>query len=296
MLIGGIILVFGNLLASVCGIIALIGAIIAFIGFYKIYTDKEYFPEPHPSNMKLSLGLYILGFILVFIGIIFIVASAFGMAGELLSTSPDYEAAWDGFISDTLAGMVFAAIGSFFWFIARYKLLVELIPFERKSLLNAAIVVSIALMFIGMIISVQMINNMRDDMDGMNEYASFAEEEDELDEFTARMEESSSENTGLQWGSRGLSLIGEILFLLCIYYTWDHHKKNPQLRSPYPGQSSGGYPPYPPPPYSSPHTPHPSPRRSGDTAYGYPPPPAYDQYNEDPYKKNLYGYSEKLKY
>jgi hypothetical protein len=44
------------------GLIGLIGAILALVGFFGIYKDRDRWGEEHAHSVRLSLGLYIIGY------------------------------------------------------------------------------------------------------------------------------------------------------------------------------------------------------------------------------------------
>jgi uncharacterized BrkB/YihY/UPF0761 family membrane protein len=236
MLIAGVLVLIGGF---VCGVISIIGYILALVGFFKIYSDKEAFPEPHPNNMRQSLIFYILGIIVIIIGIVVVVISAFILVmavGEDTSISE----AFDVFIFYLLIGIIISLIGGILWVFGRYKLLYSLMPEDKKSLLNIAMVIVILSMILGMIVLSILFNNMKGAFEDVDEEEKLTEKN--LQKYLTKFQTEAISFTLL---SGVLSIISEILFIICFYFAYDYQKQNPQLRT-------GGRPympeePYPPP-------------------------------------------------
>jgi len=206
MLIGGLIILVGTLVSDVCAAIALIGYILAIIGFWKIYQDRQSYPEPHQSNMSVSLIFYVLGFIFLIIGVIIIASAIFNWANQMANGSGSAEEAWEGFISSTMAGIILFGIGGFLWLIARYKLLIELIPLDKKALLNGAVILALLLSVVGLALSFQVTSDMKNLADGMDELQDSDDEQAVLDEYVVRLEEFERENRGLNYTSKGMTV------------------------------------------------------------------------------------------
>ena len=81
MLIAGILIIIGQF---ICFIISIIGSILALVGFIRIYMDRYSYPDPHRTNMKISLIFYILGIILSIIGIIALFSATFSWAYSIM--------------------------------------------------------------------------------------------------------------------------------------------------------------------------------------------------------------------
>ncbi len=258
MLIAGILILVG---ALVCGVISFIGYILAIIGFYKIYTDRNSYDEPHPSNMKLSLVLYILGIILVIVGAILIVIATFSLVFSMIEGN--LTSAFNSFLLYIVIGALIATIGEILWVFGRYKLLVKLMPVDRIGFLQAAVVIVIIVSIIGLIVVPILFSGLQGAFKGLD-----VEDEESTEELQRNINKFSEKTSGISWLNAGLGIISQILFILCFYFAYDYQKKNPQLRkggTPYPSPLSHTTPPpgYPPPGYSPP------------PGYGSPPPPGY---------------------
>lgn len=238
MLIAGILILIGSF---VCGIISIIGYILALVGFFKIYSDRHMYPEPHPSNMSTSLIFYLLGIIIVIIGIVFIVASAFILAASLVNNK-DLSGAFDSFLLYIVIGTAIILIGGLFWVFGRYKLLSSLMPEDKISFLNIAMVIVIVSMVIGLITIPILFSSLEGTFEDIDKDEEELTDKD-INKYTAEIQ---AKTIGFTLINGALSIISEILFIICFYFAYDHQKRNPQLRTG--GTPFKPEPYYPPPP------------------------------------------------
>jgi MFS family permease len=179
--------------------LAVIGWIISGVGFFMVFGDRYAYPEPHPTNMKFSLFFYISGIIMLIVGGISL------FIGALSGFPFDFyyeESTPIGSIFFIIVTISITILGSVFMFLGRYKLLVELLPPDKKGLLRFAMIfvlvsIVLVLLFFYMIVRSR------------------------LEFIVALMP---------LLGIVLLAAINHILFLYLFYSAHDHQKRNPQLR------------------------------------------------------------------
>jgi hypothetical protein len=227
MIIALILTIIGTLF-SVCGILTIIGLVIAAIGFLKIYNDRFSYPEPHFSNVEISLKFYIIGWIILFIVAFYIVGEAFSFATKMIDYSTSASDAFDSLLLHSLYASIIGFVGTIFIVLARYKLLIELIPPNLKNFLYFTVIITIVISIV--IIAVNFA--MYDQLTG-----SFEEKEDEIfgdEENLDRnerlkknqelLEEFQTDLQGYQWLTGGLTSLTYLLFILCFYFAYNHQK------------------------------------------------------------------------
>lgn len=246
MLIAGVIIIIGDFLGAfnICGLISFIGYIIALVGFWKIYSDRGSYPEPHTTNMKHSLIFYVLGIILVIIGIVMIVVGALTFTFQAIEQGAD-SSDFESFLFNTIIAGVIVSIGSLLWVFGRYKLLVGLMPENKIGFLKAAVILVIIVMIIGIIGLGIVYSGLKGEFKDFKIEPSEGDiSEDSLDNLTAALADFEKKTWGIDIINLALSIISQILFLLCFYFAYDYQKNNPQLR-----KGSTPYPSTHPPPY-----------------------------------------------
>lgn len=275
MLVAGFLFFIGTLIPF-CGLLVIVGMVIAVWGFMKIYNDRSSYDEPHPSNTELAMKFYIIGWIIVIAVVIFIIAEAFSFAQKVIDEEASISEAFGTLLLNALYASVVGFVGTLFIVLARFKLLIGLMPPNRRNILYLAVILVVIISIIVIAVNFAIYDQNTD---------SFKEKEEEIfgdDENLSRTErheknqellgEFEAEMQGLQWLANGLSAFTYLLFILCFYLAYDYQKQNPQLRKDrYPPQPPSG-PPYP----RGPLEPRPT------------------QY-ENEYNINRWGYSDKLK-
>lgn len=222
MLVAGIIILLATL-SSVCAVLAIVGYIFALMGFLKIYRDRFSYPEPHPSNMRMSFLLYLIGLLITIACIFAIAAMAFWMVGAIM-TGGSISDAFDKFITNMFAIIAVMIIGSLCIIIARYKLLVGLMPPNRKGLLKMTMVVLVIVTLIGMVSGYILFNSLIGSVKDSSESTDNTAALKNLTEFQTK-------SSILSLINEAVSVLSELLFVLCFYFAYDYQKNNPQLRT-----------------------------------------------------------------
>ena len=100
--------------------------------------------------MKLSLILYIAGVICYILGIIIIVIGTVGFVFAALSGN--ISDAFESFLLNIVISVIIMMVGELLMIFGRYKLLIELMPADRRGLLKAAVIISILILISGILI------------------------------------------------------------------------------------------------------------------------------------------------
>lgn len=269
MLIAAGLIIFGTLV-PVCGLLAFIGWILAIVGFFKIYKDRDRYPEPHPSNMSQSLALYMLGAIIIILSVVIIVIGTISMVFSFMDSSASAGDMFSTLLDYVIYGGIMGAVGSFFMIIARYKLLVALMPPDKITLLQGVTAFTVVVTIVGLIMLFVLMPAMRDMVDDLAKEYETADDTDEeisAEEIQKRVTAFEEETQTLTWVNTGVSVAAQGLIAICFYLAYDFQKSKPPAAfgapagapagsgydrprppPPPPSYSSGGYPPPPPPP------------------------------------------------
>ncbi len=221
MFIAGILIIVGQL---VCSLIALLGLVIGLMGFLKIYSDRRAYPEPHPTNMKYSLIFYILGIILMIVGVIAMVAATFSW-GMAFVEGATVEEAFDLFLRYMLIAIVIVLGGELCMIFARYKLLIELMPPHLKGFLKGVMVLLVVMSIVGLVsifyIYSGLIGTYGDAIGGVSSGSTGEAEMVALESDIVRFQEEAA---AIALVNTILGLITHTLFVMCFYFAWSYQK------------------------------------------------------------------------
>jgi hypothetical protein len=223
MLIAGILIIVGQF---VCPILTIIGYVLALIGFFKIFTDRNSYPEPHPTNMKQSLFLYIFGIIIIIVGVIIGIWALFGLAFSAISGEVTISELFDSFATYFIISAIVVLFGSIVFIFGRYKLLIELVPPDKKGILKFALILALILIIVGLVILPYFYNEIRGSFKDNDEVI----DRDNLDKLQKQLQKFQQKTIGITLVSAVLGIVSEVLFLLCFYFAYDYQKHNPKTR------------------------------------------------------------------
>jgi hypothetical protein len=228
MFIAGILIIVGQL---VCSLIALIGLVIGLMGFLKIYADRRAYNEPHPTNMKYSLGFYILGIILMIVGVIAMVAATYSWGLALAVEGATVAEAFDLFLRYMLIAIVIVLGGELCMIFARYKLLIELMPPHLKGFLKGAMVLLVVMTIVGLVsvfhLYTGLIGTYGEAIGGVSSGSTGEAEMVALESDVVKFQEEAAAITLV---NTILGLITHTLFVMCFYFAWSYQKVGVSFR------------------------------------------------------------------
>jgi hypothetical protein len=226
MFIAGLLLLVGSF---VCGILGIIGLILAMIGFFKIYNDRDSYSEPHPTDTKKSLYFYLVGFIFIIIATIIILASAVSLI-ELILGAEDTSEAFDSFLLLLVLGSIFGTVGEIFRLVGRYKLLIGLFPPKKINLLKNAVIFAVVISIISLVLIPIFFDDLRGSFDPSDSEESSSDEFIPNYQYDEEVREFQQKTLPINIISSGFGFIIQLLFIYCFFIAYDHQKKNPQFR------------------------------------------------------------------
>ena len=158
--------------------------------------------------------------------------------------------AFDSFLLNVVIASIISVIGSLLILFGRYKLLIGLMPGDKVGFLKAVVAIVVIISLIGIISFPIIFNDLKGAFKDIESESTGEDDAKLIEDNLGKFEEKTWVITTI---NSVLSLIEQVLFLLCFYFAYEYQKRNPQLRKGYQPPPSSPYAPppiqYPPPPY-----------------------------------------------